>query len=179
MLFSTEKYDFFSIQKSQDLGFANPGIRDWEKRPGSRDYNPYTVSNETTNRSGMLASYLLNRPWSCNSLEVCTVLSVTWTSQNRQFCLLEANICFWAVSLQGFWLLHSCSSDSGTNRPSKCSWFVLLVFSFLATVTASALLIQITGLTRTRAGEELSYILCHRAVFVCARARLACHFVER
>jgi len=45
MLVSTEKYNFFSIPKFRDLGFANPGIRDWEKRPGSqdsgsRDYNP-------------------------------------------------------------------------------------------------------------------------------------------
>jgi len=44
MLVSTEKY-IFSIPKSRDLGFANPGIRYWEKRPvsrnsGSRDYNP-------------------------------------------------------------------------------------------------------------------------------------------
>jgi len=42
MLVSTEKIRFF---QSRDLGFANPGIRDWEKRPGSRnsgsrDYNP-------------------------------------------------------------------------------------------------------------------------------------------
>jgi len=49
MLFLTEKYNFLSIPKSRDLGFANPGIRDWEKRPGSRDsgslaYNPYNTS---------------------------------------------------------------------------------------------------------------------------------------
>jgi len=46
MLFSTDKYNFFSIPKSRDLGFADSGIRGWEKRPGSRDsgsrdYNPY------------------------------------------------------------------------------------------------------------------------------------------
>jgi len=46
MLASTEKYNFFSIPKSRDLGFANPGIRDWEKRlesrdSGSLDYNSF------------------------------------------------------------------------------------------------------------------------------------------